>query len=414
MRIDFTINNGGDAGARYLTWAPSPLRLRLLDATPGPDVVATLSEDRQPNGGSIRFSATPDGNFTPTLKVSLPASGASVTVYVRGKFGTPSQADGDVSIVVGGPAAELGRLPVMVRVRKNANQLTPAERDRFISAMAQINNRGTGRFADFRNMHVDGLASRQAHDGPGFLPWHRAYLLDLERELQAIDPAVTIPYWRFDRPAPNLFTTDFIGVPDVLGTVGFSPANPLQFWATDGVQGVLRRQLGESPGDWADPTIRTETQTLALGSSYQKFRDLQGNPHGYAHTSYFGGSIATISTAAKDPLFFLLHCNVDRLWAKWQSQVGQVGRYDANVAAAYDSKPKPGWLVGHNLNDTLWPWNGIVTRPRPSTAPGGPMTGSSCVLAPGLHPQVSDMLDFQGEVNSSAKLGFAYDDVPLP
>lgn len=144
MRIDFTINNGGDAAARYLTWAPSPLRLRLLDATPGPDVVATLSEDRQPNGGSIRFCATPDGNFTPTLKVPLPASGASVTVYVRGKFGTPSQADGDVSIVVGGPASELGRLPVMVRVRKNANQLTPAERDRFISAMAQINNRGRG------------------------------------------------------------------------------------------------------------------------------------------------------------------------------------------------------------------------------------------------------------------------------
>ncbi|MHA6894728.1 tyrosinase family protein [Ralstonia pseudosolanacearum] len=412
MRIDFTINNGGDAGARYLTWAPSPLRLRLLDATPGPDVAATLSEDRQPNGGSIRFSATPDGNFTPTLKVPLPASGASVTVYVRGKFGTPSQADGDVSIVVGGPAAELGRLPVMVRVRKNANQLTPAERDRFISAMAQINNRGTGRFTDFRNMHVAGPADQQAHGGPGFLPWHRAYLLDLERELQAIDPAVTIPYWRFDRPAPNLFTTDFIGVPDALGTVGFSPANPLQFWATDGVQGILRRQLGTSPGAQAAPNILTEAQTLALGSAYRNFRGMQGNPHGSAHVSYFSGSISSIPTAAKDPLFFLLHCNVDRLWAKWQSQVG---RYDANVAAAYDAGPTPTSLVaGHNLNDTLWPWNGIVTPPRPSTAPGGAMAGSSCVPAPGNAPRVSDMLDFQGVVSSSAKLGFAYDDVPLP
>ncbi|EUC12339.1 tyrosinase family protein [Paraburkholderia hospita] len=411
MRIDLTVNNVGDVSARYLTWAPSPLRLRLLDATPGQDVVVTLSEDRQSNGGSVRFCATPSGRYTTMLKISVPTSGTSVIVYVQGKFGAPSQADGDVSIVVSNDSKSvLGRLPVMVRVRRNADQLTSAERDRFISAMAQLNNRGTGRFADFRNMHVAGRANDQAHGGPGFLPWHRAYLLDLERELQAIDPAVTIPYWRFDRPAPNLFTSDFIGMPDALGTVRFSPANPLQFWATDGVQGILRRQLGASPGTQADPNILTEKQTLALGSSYQKFRIMQGNPHGSAHSNYFGGSISSIPTAAKDPLFFLLHCNVDRLWAKWQSQIG---RYDAKVAAAYDSGLTPtSLLAGHNLNDTLWPWNGIVTPPRPSTAPGGPMAGSSCVSAPGADPLVSDMLDFQGVVNSSAKLGFAYDDVP--
>ncbi|ALP68644.1 tyrosinase family protein [Paraburkholderia caribensis] len=412
MRIDISINNGGDVSARYLTWAAAPLRLRLLDATQGPDIPVTISEDRGPNGGSVRFCATQNGRYTATLKLAMPTNGTSVILYVQGKFGVPSEADGDVSIVVSDSDLELGRLPVMVRIRKDANQLTVAERDRFVSAMAQLNNRGTGRFVDFRNMHVAGLADAQAHGGPGFLPWHRAYLLDLERELQAIDPAVTIPYWRFDRRAPNLFTTDFIGVPDVLGTVRFGPANPLQFWATDGVQGILRRQLGASPGARADPNILSETQTLALGSSYQKFRIMQGNPHGSAHVNYFGGSISSIPTAAKDPLFFLLHCNVDRLWAKWQSQAG---RYDAKLNAAYDSGPTPtSLLAGHNLNDTLWPWNGIVTPPRPSTAPGGPMAGSSSVSAPGPSPLVRDMLDFQGVVNGSAKLGFAYDDVPLP
>jgi len=39
------------------------------------------------------------------------------------------------------------------------------------------------------------------------------------------------------------------------------------------------------------------------------------DPHGYAHTS-FGGWISSVPTAAKDPLFFMLHANVDRLWAK--------------------------------------------------------------------------------------------------
>ena len=46
----------------------------------------------------------------------------------------------------------------------------------------------------------------EAHGFSAFYPWHRAYLLDLERELQNIDPSVSLPYWRFDQPAPGLFT----------------------------------------------------------------------------------------------------------------------------------------------------------------------------------------------------------------
>ena len=408
MRVDFTINNSASDTAHYLTWAPSPLRLRILDAPAGSDVQVVLSEDRHSDGGSIRYSATPNGNFTPTLKVQLPTNGSTKIVYVRGKFGSPSKSDGDVSIVATA-SAEIGRMPVMVRIRKNADKLTAGERDRFISAMAMLNNKGTGRFADFRNMHVAGAADAQAHGGPGFLPWHRSYLMDLERELQAIDPSVTLPYWRFDKMAPNVFTLDFIGLPDNLGTVRFSPSNPLQFWATDGVQGILRRQLGASPGKQASPSIRTEAQTLALGNTFRLFRSMQGNPHGSAHVEYFGGSISSIPTAAKDPLFFLLHCNVDRLWAKWQAKFG---RYKAADAASYDSGQSPTSLLkGHNLQDTLWPWDMDVAPPRPSTAPGGSMAASPCVSAPGLSPQVSDMLDFQGLVSSDAKLGFSYDDV---
>jgi tyrosinase len=101
-------------------------------------------------------------------------------------------------------ATLVGSVQVMVRVRKNANTLTAGERNRLVSAFAQLNNQGLGRFADFRNMHTN-VSSPQAHGAPGFLPWHRAYLLDLERELQAIDPSVALPYWRFDQAAPIIF-----------------------------------------------------------------------------------------------------------------------------------------------------------------------------------------------------------------
>jgi len=291
----------------------------------------------------------------------------------------------------------------MVRIRKNANNLTPAERDRLVSAFAQINNQGAGRFADFRDMHTN-VTSPQAHGAPGFLPWHRAYLLDLERELQSIDPTVALPYWRFDQASPNIFTLDFFGVSNSVGTVSFSPTNPLQFWRTDGVPGINRRPFFATSS--APPGLRTEAQTLALGNAYPAFRTLEGNPHGSAHTS-FGGFISSIGTAARDPLFFLLHCNVDRLWAKWQRQFG---RFDPSVAASFDGAANP---IGHNLPDTMWPWNGITTPPRPPTAPGGSLAASPCVSAPGPQPRVSQSLDYQGNVNAVSRLGFDYDDVPF-
>jgi tyrosinase len=253
-------------------------------------------------------------------------------------------------------------------------------------------------------MHT-ALSDPQSHRNPGFLPWHRAYLLDLERELQAIDPSVSLPYWRFDQPAPNLFNGDFMGVSDALGNVHFSASNPLRFWVTDGVPGITRRPFFSTAS--APPGLRTEAQTLALGNQYRSFRTMEGNPHGSAHSS-FGGSISSIPTAARDPLFFLLHCNVDRLWAKWQQQSG---RFDPAQAASFDRNLPAGNLIGHNLADTMWPWNGITGGQRPPTAPGGGLATSPTATAPGPQPRVRDCLDYQGSLNSLARLGFDYDDV---
>jgi tyrosinase len=333
--------------------------------------------------------------------VQVPINGTSVPFFVAGQFGFPSRDDGDVRIEAAQGNTVVGSVTLMVRVRKNANTLTPGERDRLVAALAQLNNQGMGRFADFRDMHT-AVSSAQAHGAKGFLPWHRAYLLDLERELQNIDSSVSLPYWRFDQPAPNIFTTAFLGVSNANGTVSFSATNPLQFWVTDGVQGINRRPFfntGSAPGG-----LRTEAQTIALGSAYPAFRTLEGNPHGSAHTS-FGGSISSVPTAARDPLFFLLHCNVDRLWAKWQRQNG---RFNSAVAASYDSAPAP---IGHNLTDSMWPWNGITGGPRPPTAPGGAMAASACVSAPGGQPVVQQALDYQGAINAASRMGFDYDDV---
>jgi tyrosinase len=406
LNVELQINNSADPNAHFASWAPSPCRIRVTNASGAttPTVNVRITGRSVANGGAIGLRSGPTGTFSNSVTLPVPISGVSVPFFIAGRFGRPSATRGDVTLEARAGTALVGSLPFMVRVRKNANTLTPGERDRFVAAFAQLNNQGLGRFADFRDMHT-ALSDPQSHRNPGFLPWHRAYLLDLERELQAIDPSVSLPYWRFDQPAPNLFNGDFMGVSDALGNVHFSASNPLRFWVTDGVPGITRRPFFSTAS--APPGLRTEAQTLALGNQYRSFRTMEGNPHGSAHSS-FGGSISSIPTAARDPLFFLLHCNVDRLWAKWQQQNG---RFDPAQAASFDRNLPAGNLIGHNLADTMWPWNGITGGQRPPTAPGGGLATSPTATAPGPQPRVRDCLDYQGSLNSLARLGFDYDDV---
>jgi len=403
MVVELQINNSTNPRARYVSWAPSPCRVRVSnpEGVPAQVVNLRLNSVTVAGGGRIGFRANPAGSFSNSIMVQVPTNGTSVPFFIAGQFGFPSPADGDVRIEATRGNTVVGSVTVMVRVRRNANTLTAGERDRLVAAFAQLNNQGMGRFADFRDMHT-AVSSSQAHGAKGFLPWHRAYLLDLERELQNIDPSVSLPYWRFDQPAPNIFTPAFLGVSNSNGTVSFSATNPLQFWVTDGVQGINRRPFFSTAS--APSGLRTEAQTIALGNAYPAFRTLEGNPHGSAHTS-FGGSISSVPTAARDPLFFLLHCNVDRLWAKWQRQNG---RFNPAVAASYDNAQAP---VGHNLPDSMWPWNGITGGTRPPTAPGGAMAASVCVSAPGGQPLVQQTLDYQGTISAPSRLGFDYDDV---
>jgi tyrosinase len=162
--------------------------------------------------------------------------------------------------------------------------------------------------------------------------------------------------------------------------------------------------------------LYNEAQTLALGNDFHAFQSIEGDPHNLVHSS-FGGFLSDPTIAPRDPLFFLLHANVDRLWAKWQ---WLWTLYDPGNPDAY-AHPNPP-RIGHDLNDTMWPWNGITgngQQPtptgnnRPPTAPGGALPQSADLTFPPSSPMVRDMLDYQGIVTLTDRMGFDYDDVPF-
>ncbi len=67
------------------------------------------------------------------------------------------------------------------------------------------------------------------------------------------------------------------------------------------------------------------------------------------------GGTMTLNTSPNDPVFWLHHANVDRLWDRWQQIHG----------ARYLPVEAPGLPRGQNLRQPMWPWrqSGLMVTP---------------------------------------------------
>jgi tyrosinase len=416
-RVELALGGSTTATARYLTWAPTQATLRVTDPDGATTPIRVRLRTKPGAKGRLWFRTAPAAAPTPAMDLDLATDGTPSPFLLSGRFGFPSAADRDTSlqVLLGTTTTALAAIPTMIRIRKDAESLTTAERNRFLSALAQLNNAGLGIFRQYRDSHTQ-VAVAEAHGRDGFWPWHRAFLLDLERALQTIDASVTLPYWRFDRPSPKLFTPAFIGGSGPTVAV-IAPTNPLVAWRTDNQAGIPRTpqfdpatSLATAPGFGP---VSLEAVTTGSTSPYTQLRPVfEAEPHGRAHIS-FEGVISVIASAARDPLFFLLHANVDRLWAKWQ---WFQDRWDDTLAPTYRYRGAAGQAgstrIGHNAMDTMWPWNDVTGGIRPPTAPRHPFPSSPAASAPPATPTVGDMIDFQGHADPALRQGFDYDDVP--
>ena len=432
MSVAIFINYTDNPVRNYVTWSPARCAILSTDS-----MARSVKLENGGTLGQVVFLATPNSQPSDTIELDLPADNGVVEFFTAGKFDPDtgqhfaSANDGDASIVVTDQASgtQLAEQPFMVRVRKNANTLTDEERDRFLSAIVELNQRGE--FVDFQNIHTSDT-SMEIHGRSCFLPWHRLYLLDLERKLQQIDAGVVLPYWRFDQAAPNVFTRDFMGVPDASGLVQFSASNPMVNWRLtifgEGSGRIRRIPSFDTRLEPASLVQNDETETLNLGTSgtgsraqinFENFERMESDPHGSAHVS-FDGQVSDIGRAPADPLFFMLHANVDRLWAKWQ---WLQARLDSTNSDTYykqgsgpvnpDSYRANADRIGNYIDDTLWPWNGHIGDPRPRNAPGTYFPSSPFLNVPGRYPDIRSAMDFQGQIDLSRNLGFSYDDVPF-
>jgi tyrosinase len=215
-----------------------------------------------------------------------------------------------------------------------------------------------------------------AHRGPVFLPWHRFMLRQLEVNLQRVlnDSTFGLPYWDWaadgqlsaaaQRTAPIWRAGAFGGQGTPVANGPFTQAQfPVKIVANAaGALVQTNRGLRRAFGVNGAPTLprRTNTAGAIAETTYDRapwnstssgFRNnLEGwNPnlglHNRVHV-WVGGDMLP-STSPNDPIFFMNHCNVDRIWEAWMQKPGGPGR----VYLPGDTAPVS--LRGHRLNDSM-------------------------------------------------------------
>jgi tyrosinase len=423
VSVAIEVNNTPSDRGGYICWTPVAARARLVVDTNTPaaaDVSITLKSDGDLGGGKLRFQKDQGmritrQTFSPSdsLDLRLSADGLWSSFWVMGV--EPSRGMKDVRIVASGEQGNvLGSLPVMVRVRKNADKLTDFEEQIFMSALSNLhdvdNASANSQYSPFSRIH-EAAYQLEIHKSPLFLPWHRALVVDLERRLQDIDPRVAVPYWRFDQPANRVFSANLMGVTEA--GVEFSPGAGLARWI-DPLRGRLLRDPPARPADGLlDPSIPDH-----FGDTFVIFSgQLESQFHSGAHNGV-GGWLASAASPS-DPLFFLLHSNVDRLWAHWQAKYD---RFDSNDEQSYSSQgtyPGSGPDRGDHARgvyagDEMWPWRS--SGPTGAADPYWPMANHPMPLAsnyPGSPPPITPggQVDYLDVAGKGLALGYCYDDI---
>lgn len=286
-------------------------------------------------------------------------------------------------------------------VRKSASSLSIVEQKAFAAAVLELKSKPSrlhptdgerGRYDDFVEVHLNAMAVMNGHH-PGqswghmaaaFGPWHRVLLHQFELELRDIDAGVALPYW--DWPTDHTTSSPIWGL-DLLGGEGQGldgkvvdgpfagdggawPLRVLDDPASDAP--YLTRFMGRADNARVLPTAAMVQSVLNVtpydSMPWEDMMRDQSDPsqwtgfrirleivlHNLVHR-WVGGAMVAM-TSPNDPVFWLHHCNIDRLWSDWIR-----GNQDQTPYLPLSGGPQ-----GHNLYDTMIfhapgepaPWHG--------------------------------------------------------
>lgn len=160
------------------------------------------------------------------------------------------------------------------------------------------------------------------HSSPYFLAWHRGYLYYFEQQLRTVsgDSSLTLPYWDYYKypRIPSEFTDPATG-------------NPL-YQSRSGTN--VYSSLTLNP-------FSSRVVNFQRGTTNAFEPAIESAPHNPVH-NLIGGIMATMSSPT-DPIFYLHHANIDRLWYAWVRSGGKKVPY---TSTPYNSATSSSYWSG--------------------------------------------------------------------
>ncbi|TID01370.1 Tyrosinase ustQ [Colletotrichum higginsianum] len=227
--------------------------------------------------------------------------------------------------------------------RKPWNVLSIAEKAEYINstlclmdpAQAPSKTQYAGSRTRWDELQVAHIAQVQFIHGVGaFLPWHRWFMTVHENLLrQECGYKGPIPYWNEQEDqaagpltAASIWGTDpaasfGTGLTHQDGCIADGPFTGVRYDVNiqleRGAEKCLAYDLKQAQFDLVSQEIVDACYSL---NSYEDFNNcLGGTPHTSGHYA-IGGTMDDVSLSPADPLFFMHHTNLDRLWWQWQSK----------------------------------------------------------------------------------------------
>jgi tyrosinase len=255
-----------------------------------------------------------------------------------------------------------------IRLRKEWRQLTIPERKDYIRAVKCLHTKpsiytdalpsSASLYEDFAAVHK--FLTPYIHWESQFLPWHRYFLYAFENALKReCSYSGSLPYWDYalDAPPAILKNSPIFDPDHGFGGDGEKLANPIyprmppnlppgsgggcqldgpfEDWTISIAQWnstgkadprCLTRSINDAVSrDWCNRKV--EQQVKDQDSFVGMYTEMMGNPD---YNTYFGlhlcghfivagpGSGADVYIGSVDPLFYLHHANLDRVWWEWQ------------------------------------------------------------------------------------------------
>ncbi|KAK8118267.1 uncharacterized protein PG998_006548 [Apiospora kogelbergensis] len=258
--------------------------------------------------------------------------------------------------------------------------MTPEVQKQYVDAVLCLKTKPSGmglntsRYDDFPYVHTK--LDKTIHTVAMFLPWHRLFVQVYEDSLRDCGYTGPMAYWDW-----TLDTADVTKAPVWDATTGFGgngdPAiDPLKessrkkclvdgplrgFEVAYTMQGLDPHCLARNwnsgvafPGDMlADAYTPDVVADVAAQARYQDFRyKLEGGPHGAIHSAV-GGDMSP-ATSPNDPIFFLHHAQIDRLWTLWQQENPAVRTTEFGGPKTQNAEP------GEASLEDVMPYLGLV------------------------------------------------------